>query len=223
MQQLSLFESLSTSAKIELKELFEAYYSCRKNKRNTAKAIAFEIDYESKLIQLCNEINNGIYQIGRSIAFIVNKPVKREIFAADFRDRIVHHLIINKLNHLFEKEFIQDSYGCRINKGTHFGIKRVDTFIRKCSQNYTKDCYVLKLDIQGFFMHINKNILIMKHYNSFSIRKKMIFKDKTGLSGWWFNYLYLSGGMAKFVLKNKPKKRSKRWVKKTNIASEKKV
>jgi len=101
-----------------LKHTFE----CRKNKRNTANAIAFEIDYESKLIQLCNEINNGTYQIGRSIAFIVNKPVKREIFAADFRDRIVHHLIINKLNHLFEKEFINDSFGCRINKGTHFVI-----------------------------------------------------------------------------------------------------
>lgn len=163
MQQLSLFEKVpQPRAKIELKELFEAYYSCRHNKRNTANAIAFEIDYESNLIQLCTEINNGTYQIGRSIAFIVNKPVKREIFAADFRDRIVHHLIINKLNHLFEKEFIHDSYGCRINKGTHFGIKRVDTFIRKCSQNYTQDCYVLKLDIQGFFMHINKNILWKK-------------------------------------------------------------
>lgn len=111
---------------------------------------------------MCNEINNGTYQIGRSIAFIVNKPVKREIFAAVFRDRIVHHLIINKLNHLFEKEFIHDSYGCRINKGTHFGVKRVNTFIRKCSQNYTQEGYVLKLDIQGFFMHINKNILWQK-------------------------------------------------------------
>ena len=112
---------------IELKELFEAYYSCRKNKRNTANAIAFEIDYESNPIQLCTEINNVTHQIGRSIAFIVNKPIKREIFVADFTDRIVHHLIINKLNHSFEKEFMYDSYDCRINKGTHFGIKRVDT------------------------------------------------------------------------------------------------
>jgi RNA-directed DNA polymerase len=155
MQQLSLCESSSpTNAKIQLKELFEAYYSCRHNKRNTANALAFEIDYESNLIQLCTEINNGTYQIGRSIAFIVDKPVKREIFAADFRDRIVHHLIINQLNPLFEKEFIHDSYGCRINKGTHFGIKRVDTFIRKCSKNYTQDCYVLKLDIQGLAIKI---------------------------------------------------------------------
>ncbi|MBA7548035.1 hypothetical protein ES705_40481 [subsurface metagenome] len=120
------------------------------------------MDYENNLIQLCEEINNYSYKIGNSIAFIVNKPVKREIFAADFRDRVVHHLIINKLNPLFEKQFIYDSYSCRVGKGTHFGIKKVDRFIRRCSQNYTKDCYVLKLYIQGFFMHINKKILFDK-------------------------------------------------------------
>ncbi len=143
-------------------EVFEAYFNCRSNKRNTANAIAFEIDYEHNLVQLCEEINNGTYQIGRSIAFIVDKPVKREIFAADFRDRVVHHLIFNKLNPLFEKQFIYDSYSCRVGKGTHFGIQRIDKFIRQCSTNYTKDCYILKLDLQGFFMSINKNILFEK-------------------------------------------------------------
>ena len=144
---------------IELSELFEAYEGCRKNKRNTMNAIAFEVDYESNLIALCDDINHGTYQPGRSIAFIVNKPVKREIFAADFRDRVVHHLIINKLNPLFEKTFIYDSYACRQERGTHFGIKRLDRFIRQCSHNYTQDCYVLKLDIQGFFMAIDKRVL----------------------------------------------------------------
>ena len=80
--QLSLFDI--PQPKIVLQELFEAYFSCRANKRNTANAIAFEVDYESNLVKLCEEINNGAYQVGRSIAFIVNKPVTREIFAADF-------------------------------------------------------------------------------------------------------------------------------------------
>ena len=138
--QLSFFDilqpkiELKKSHCIELGEIFEAYYSCRANKRNTANAIAF----------------------------VVDKPVTREIFAADFRDRVVHHLIIGKLNHLFEKQFIHDSYSCRVGKGTHFGIQRVDRFIQQCSANYTKDCYILKLDLQGFFMSINKNILFDK-------------------------------------------------------------
>ena len=52
--------------------------------------MAFELDYEQNLVFLCEEINNGNYLPGNSIAFIVEKPVKREIFAADFRDRVVH-------------------------------------------------------------------------------------------------------------------------------------
>lgn len=188
--QLSLFDMLTP--KIELEEVFEAYFNCRSNKRNTANAIAFEVDYEHNLVQLCEEINNGTYEIGRSIAFIVDKPVKREIFAADFRDRVVHHLIIGKLNHLFEKQFINDSYSCRVSKGTHYGIGRINKFIRQCSGNYTKDCYMLKLDLQGFFMSINKNILfekleyfIRQKYHSADIEliielcKKTIFNNPT--------------------------------------------
>ncbi len=163
--QLTLFSKSETTVLKEgftLEEVFEAYFSCRSNKRNTINALAFELDYESNLIQLWHELNDGSYQPGKSIAFIVHKPVQREIFAADFRDRVVHHLIINKLNPLFEKEFIQDSYACRVGKGTHYGISRANKFIRQCSQNYTKDCYVLKLDIEGFFMHINKEILFSR-------------------------------------------------------------
>ena len=52
-------------------------------------ALSFEPDYESELFALHSEINNKIYRTGRSIPFIVVKPVKREIFAADFRDRAV--------------------------------------------------------------------------------------------------------------------------------------
>ncbi|MBC8474171.1 MAG: group II intron reverse transcriptase domain-containing protein [Cryomorphaceae bacterium] len=161
---------------MELEEFFEAYFNCRSNKRNTANATAFEVDYESNLVQLCKEINNETYQIGRSIAFTVDKPVKREIFAADFRDRVVHHLIIGKLNQLFEKQFIHDSYSCRVGKGTHFGIQRIDRFIRQCSANYTNDCYILKLDLQGFFMSINKNILFEKLERF--IKEKYYYPDK---------------------------------------------
>jgi len=163
--QLSLFSNSDNTKLTEgfsLESVFAAYFSCRNNKRNTINALAFELDYENNLIQLCNELNDGSYQPGKSIAFIVHKPVQREIFAADFRDRAVHHLIINKLNPLFEKEFIQDSFACRVGKGTHHGISRANKFIRQCSKNYTKDCHVLKLDIEGFFMHINKEILFSR-------------------------------------------------------------
>ncbi len=98
---------------ISLEEVFEAYYECRRNKRRTCNALAFESDYEVKLVELWREINTETYEIGKSITFIVTRPVKREVFAADFRDRIVHHLVVHRLEPLFEEVFIDDNYNCR--------------------------------------------------------------------------------------------------------------
>ena len=159
--QLELFDR-EGDGQIALEDVFSAYYECRKNKRRTINALAFEADFEENLIQLWREINDRSYQPGKSIAFVVTEPVKREVFAADFRDRIVHHLIIRKLNDLFEAQFIDDSYSCREGKGSLYGVKRIAEFIRICSDNYAKDCYILKMDIQSFFMSIDKKILFQK-------------------------------------------------------------
>jgi retron-type reverse transcriptase len=130
-------------------DLFQAYFDARKNKRNTINALAFEKHFEANVFSLCDEILENRYEPKPSICFIVDKPVKREIFAADFRDRVVHHFICNYIFPVFEKVFINDSYSCRKGKGTHYGIKRIGHFIRSCSQNYTSDCYILKLDINS--------------------------------------------------------------------------
>ena len=143
-----------------LTDLFLAYYDARKNKRNTINQLRFEVNYETNLIKLCDDILSYQYEIQPSICFIVDHPVKREIFAADFRDRVIHHLIFNYLSPFYEQVFIEDSYSCRKNKGTHYAIKRVESFIKECSNNYTTDCYVLKLDIQGYFMNINRGMLL---------------------------------------------------------------
>ena len=145
-----------------LLDLFRAYFDTRKNKRSTVNALAFEVDYENKLFALYQEIINRKYKIGQSICFIVFKPVKREIFAADFRDRIVHHLIFNYINPIFDRHFIKDSYSCRKRKGTFEGIKRVSHFICSCSENYQKDTWILKLDIQGYFMAMDRIFFIEK-------------------------------------------------------------
>jgi retron-type reverse transcriptase len=145
---------------MDIVKLFRAYFDCRKNKRNTANAINFELDYESNLIRLHEEVMDRTYRVGKSIAFIVDKPVKREIFAGDFRDRIVHHFIINELNAIFEKTFIHDSYSCRMGKGTSFGIHRMEKVIRASSDNFTAKAWVLKFDIMGFFMSIDRSVLL---------------------------------------------------------------
>lgn len=142
-----------------LEDLFRAYFDARKHKRNTRNQLRFEMDLEANLIELYNEIRDRTYRVGPSVCFMVEHPVKREIFAADFRDRVVHHLLFNYISPLFERTFITDSYSCLKNKGTLFGVERLEHHARSCSRNYTETCYVLKLDIQGYFMSINRKIM----------------------------------------------------------------
>jgi retron-type reverse transcriptase len=143
-----------------LEDLFTAYYDARKHKRKTVNQLKFEFNFEHELISLCDEILNRTYRMQPSICFVVEEPVKREVFAADFRDRVIHHLIYNYINPVLELSFIHDSYSCRKNRGTLYGIKQAEEFIRDCSENYTCDCYILKLDIRGYFMNIDKHILL---------------------------------------------------------------
>ena len=142
-----------------LEDLFVAYYDARRNKRNTINQLRFEIDYERHLFELCEELMNRTYTVSKSIAFVVNEPVKREIFAATFRDRVIHHLICNYIGPVIDRQLIDDCYSCRKMKGTHYGVQRMTQFLKDCSENYTRDCYILKLDIRGYFMSIDKQIL----------------------------------------------------------------
>ncbi|MFA4833982.1 MAG: reverse transcriptase/maturase family protein [Patescibacteria group bacterium] len=166
-----------------LEDLFKAYYDCRKNKRNTINALKFEANLERNMVQLYHELKNGVYQVGRSICFVIKHPKIREIWAADFRDRIVHHLVCNFIREKFEKSFIFDTYSCIKNKGTLAACRRLEKFTRSITDNYQRPAYFLKADVQSFFVSLDKNILwqiILKKVREkwiINLLKKIIFND----------------------------------------------
>ncbi len=139
--------------------VFTAYRRCRRRKRNTINAQRFEAGLEDQLFTLSRKLGAGTYQPGRSVVFMVNKPKRREIFAADFSDRVVHHLLVDELEPEWEKRFIYDSYACRREKGTHKAVERLQSFCRKVTNNNTRRAYYLQLDIRGFFINIDRRIL----------------------------------------------------------------
>lgn len=139
--------------------IYEAYYDCRKNKKRKKSSIEYSWEYEKNLNNLTSELLNGTYKPTTSIVFPVTRPKLREIFAANFKDRIVHHLLINKFGKIIDNEMIEDSYNCRKGKGLFYGINRLKEEIERLSENYTKEVYVLNGDIEGFFMSIDKNKL----------------------------------------------------------------
>lgn len=140
--------------------LYLSYLEARKGgKRRTHDEHIFEINLFANLKNLSNDILNKTYYPLCSTAHIITKPVIREIFAAPFRDRIVHHLLFGSVYDWWDNHFIYDSYSCRINKGVLFGIRRLDYHIRSVSENYKKPAYVLKLDIRGYFMSLPRQEL----------------------------------------------------------------
>ena len=141
-----------------LEKLYKAYNECKKGKKNTHNALDFEIRREDNLVELLNDLKSREYKISRYIYFIATYPTAREIFAADFRDRVVHHLLYEELYLLFDEDFISNSFANRIGKGTHKAVGELKKNIKKAGKKSGNGWY-LKLDVQGFFRSINKDIL----------------------------------------------------------------
>ncbi len=135
--------------------MYQAYLDCRRSKRNKPEALAFERDYEANLVTLVEELREQRYQPSTSTLFYTEKPKLREIFAAAFRDRIVHHLIYNEISPQWERIFIHHSYACRPNKGTHAAALILQHFLRQATLNGKQPAFFLKLDIHNFFMTLN--------------------------------------------------------------------
>ncbi len=142
-----------------LVDLYQAYRAARKNKRGRVYQLQFEFDLENNLVELCDELIERRYVPRPSTCFVIHDPKMREVFAAEFRDRIVHHLFYNYTAALFERTFIADTYSCIKGRGTHYGIERLKHHISSVSAAYTRPCYVMKLDIRGYFMHIDRVLL----------------------------------------------------------------
>ncbi len=145
--------------------------------------MSFDFNYEEELCELARQIMSFSYEIRPSSCFIVSNPVYREVIAADFRDRIVHHYICAYLEPYLEPLLIEDCYSCRRGKGTSYGINRLEHHIRSASENYTQDAYVLQLDISAYFMSINKQLLLdkakdlMEHIGAKSDEKGVLLRQ----------------------------------------------
>ena len=139
--------------------LVQAYLDCRRTKRNSASAQAFEDQVEHNLYELHDELTTGTYQPGRSICFVITHPRPREVWAARFRDRIVHHLLYNHIAPAFHARFVADSCACIPGRGTLYAARRLEHQVRSQTHNWSRPSYYLKCDLANFFVSIDKTVL----------------------------------------------------------------
>ena len=140
-------------------EIHSAYLDCRRRKRGTANALRFELNLGKNLLDLEEALNARSYSPSRSACFVTVRPKPREIFAADFRDRVVHHLLVRQIEPHWERVFIHDSYACRKGKGTHAGVDRLEQFVRSATRGGRRRAWFLQIDVDNFFMSIDRRRL----------------------------------------------------------------
>lgn len=150
-------QSRAGHADFSFSDLVQAHDDCRRHKRNKGSTLAFEINLEHNLWQLYEDLKAGTYQPGPSICFVITRPKHREVWAAQFRDRIVHHLLYNQIAPSFHAGFIADSCACIPGRGTLYGALRLEAKIRSLTQNWSRPAHYLKLDLANFFVSIDKH------------------------------------------------------------------
>ncbi|MDX9993066.1 MAG: reverse transcriptase domain-containing protein [Anaerolineales bacterium] len=138
---------------VSFENLLMAYKQAAKGRRGRISVAAFEHTLETALSELRNELREGCYQPGPYVSFYVHDPKKRLISAAPFRDRVVHHALVNMIEPIFERKFIFDTYANRKGKGTHAALDRSTHYMRRFA-------YVLPLDVRQFFPSIDHQVLL---------------------------------------------------------------
>ena len=169
-----------------IEDMIRAFVAAAKHKSNKPYVQKFEMMYVYAITTLLDDINSGMYQISPSITFAVTWPKIREVWASDFIDRIVHHLICDDLAAYYHKRFIHTNCACIPGKGTDFAIRYANKYARSITQDWTVPAYALKFDVSNFFVTIDKNILwsiLSKDLGEDSLTmqllKQILFKDPT--------------------------------------------
>lgn len=142
------------------KDVDRAAKACMKRKQGRPDAIAFRRHYGEEVFYLTKRLQSGTYRPESGTVFVTDRPKYREIHAAAFRDRVVHHLLHDQLEPLFEKSFIADSYACRVGKGTHAAAQALQMKMREITRQGKVRAYALKMDIRSFFPSIDKPTLL---------------------------------------------------------------
>jgi hypothetical protein len=139
-------------------ELYDAWKAARRHKVPSHGQMRFEARLIDNLLSLARSITAGTWEPGRSTSFMATKPKAREIHAPPFADRVVHHWLIAKLERLYARVFIADTYAGRKGKGVHAAVDRAQQFMRQVHSGQGGGWY-LQLDIRNFFNTVPRAIL----------------------------------------------------------------
>ncbi len=137
---------------VSFENLWLAYLAARRGKRARPGVASYELEAETRLLRLQEQLEAGEYVPGAYRTFVIREWKRRVVSAAPFEDRIVHHALCRVIEPIWEARFIHDTYACRRGKGTLAALDRAQHFARGHR-------YVLQIDIREFFPSIDHTVL----------------------------------------------------------------
>ncbi|MCC7155285.1 MAG: hypothetical protein IT161_11980 [Bryobacterales bacterium] len=137
---------------VSFENLVEAARRAALGKKSRPDAAGFLLNLEIELAVLRRELEDGTYRPGEYRTFCVREPKPRQISAAPFRDRVVHHAFTQVVEPIFERRFSADSCACRKGFGTHAALE-------KAAAAAARHPYALKCDVRKYFASIDHAIL----------------------------------------------------------------
>lgn len=150
---------------ITFEELYEAYISCLKNKKNKAGTYNFvNEDLCKNLIELLEELNSRTYIPKQSNCYVITDPALREIYAAQFSNRIVQHFYMKEIEDILDDEIIDGCCSCRKERGTDYALNLLKKYLTEASNKGKKNCFFLKIDLSGYFMSIDRKQISNKFF-----------------------------------------------------------
>lgn len=133
--------------------LRRAFLKAARGKGDRREVLRFRLDLDANLAEIHRQLLAREVLVGDYRFFTVYDPKERTICAAAFRERVLHHAIMNLCEPVLESYSIFDSYACRVGKGQRAAVARARHF----AEVYP---WYLKLDIRKYFDSIDHERLL---------------------------------------------------------------
>jgi len=152
--------------------------AARGGNRYTEGNLKFQEDLEANLYRIQTALIDGSYHHGAYSQFEVYEPKKRIINALPFADRVVQHAINNIIEPIFDNVFYSCAYACRKNKGTHAGVRAVQSTMRRMEVD--GEVFFLKMDFSKYYASIDRSVLFREIERKISDKKVIALLEQFG-------------------------------------------
>lgn len=144
---------------LTIEEVIHAYECCRRQKRSAWTAVEFETNFSRNIMDIYHRVRDCTWQPDGHMCFVVMNPKPREVWASKFSDRVVHHLVYNRLRPRFEPYWIANTFACIKDRGTAGASNWAERAARKVTRGWSQKAFVLQVDIRNFFPSIKRSHL----------------------------------------------------------------